>query len=92
MIVLAIPALSMRLSFEDSSTAPHSTMAYTAHSMLAQGFGAGYDAPLVVVTAASHVIMRKTCPRVDPISRARRISLRRSATAIAAEFTTEIAA
>jgi RND superfamily putative drug exporter len=49
MVVLAIPALSMRLSFEDSSTAPHSTMAYTAHSILAQGFGAGYDAPLVVV-------------------------------------------
>jgi RND superfamily putative drug exporter len=49
MVVLAAPALSMRLSFEDSSTAPHSTMAYTAHDMLARGFGAGYDAPLVVV-------------------------------------------
>jgi RND superfamily putative drug exporter len=49
MVVLAAPALSMRLSFEDSSTAPHSTMAYTAHDMLARGFGAGYDTPLVVV-------------------------------------------
>jgi RND superfamily putative drug exporter len=49
MLALAIPALSMRLSFEDSSTAPHSTMAYNAHHILAQGFGAGYDAPLVVV-------------------------------------------
>jgi uncharacterized membrane protein YdfJ with MMPL/SSD domain len=49
MVTLAIPALSMRLSFEDSSTAPHSTMAYSAHRILAQGFGAGYDAPLVVV-------------------------------------------
>ena len=48
--------------------------------------------PTAVVTAASQVIMRRTCPRVDPISRARRISLRRSATAIAAELTTEIAA
>ena len=28
MLALAVPALSMRLSFEDSSTAPHSTMAY----------------------------------------------------------------
>jgi RND superfamily putative drug exporter len=46
---LAIPALSMQLSFEDSSTAPHDTMSYTAHSILTQGFGAGYDAPLVVV-------------------------------------------
>jgi RND superfamily putative drug exporter len=49
MVALAIPALSMRLSFEDSSTAPHATMAYSAHRILAQGFGAGYDAPLVVV-------------------------------------------
>jgi RND superfamily putative drug exporter len=49
MLVLAVPALSMRLSFEDSSTAPHSTMAYQAHQILAEGFGAGYDAPLVVV-------------------------------------------
>jgi RND superfamily putative drug exporter len=32
MLVLAVPALSMRLSFEDSSTAPHATMAYTACS------------------------------------------------------------
>jgi uncharacterized membrane protein YdfJ with MMPL/SSD domain len=49
MLALAVPALSMRLSFEDSSTAPHTTMAYEAHHLLAQGFGAGYDAPLVVV-------------------------------------------
>jgi RND superfamily putative drug exporter len=49
MVTLAIPALSMRLSFEDSSTAPHSTMAYTAHRILAEGFGAGYDAPFIVV-------------------------------------------
>ncbi|GIH18789.1 MMPL family transporter [Rugosimonospora africana] len=49
MLTLAVPALSMRLSFEDSSTAPHTTMAYTSHRLLSQGFGAGYDAPLVVV-------------------------------------------
>jgi RND superfamily putative drug exporter len=49
MLVLAVPALSMRLSFEDSSTAPHTTMAYRSHAILADGFGAGYDAPLLVV-------------------------------------------
>lgn len=49
MLVLAVPALSMRLSFEDSSTAPHDTMAYRSHAILAGGFGAGYDAPLVIV-------------------------------------------
>ena len=53
MVTLAIPALSMRLSFEDSSTAPHTTMAYRAHHILAEGFGAGYDAPLIVVADVS---------------------------------------
>ena len=49
LLVLAIPALSMRLNFEDSSNEPHGTSGYTAHQMLAQGFGAGYDAPLFAI-------------------------------------------
>jgi uncharacterized membrane protein YdfJ with MMPL/SSD domain len=49
MLTLAVPALSMRLGFEDSSTTPHATMAYRSHAILADGFGAGYDAPLVIV-------------------------------------------
>ncbi|MEZ0069914.1 putative membrane protein YdfJ with MMPL/SSD domain [Streptacidiphilus sp. MAP12-20] len=49
MIVLAIPAFSMRLSFEDNSTEPHSTSGYAAHQILARGFGPGFDAPFVVV-------------------------------------------
>jgi uncharacterized membrane protein YdfJ with MMPL/SSD domain len=49
MLVLASPALSMRLTFEDTSTEPHNTSGYASHEILAKGFGAGYDAPLVVV-------------------------------------------
>jgi RND superfamily putative drug exporter len=49
LLVLAVPALSMRLSFEDATTLPHSTSSYISHQILADGFGAGYDAPLVVV-------------------------------------------
>ncbi|WP_220140158.1 MMPL family transporter [Kitasatospora acidiphila] len=49
MILLAVPALSMRLSFEDNSTEPHGTSGYTAHQILKQGFGPGFDAPFVVV-------------------------------------------
>ncbi|MEV5751392.1 MMPL family transporter [Actinoallomurus sp. NPDC052308] len=49
LLVLAVPALSMRLSFTDSSTQPHDTSAYASHRILADGFGAGYDAPLVLV-------------------------------------------
>ncbi|WP_433183409.1 MMPL family transporter [Actinoallomurus sp. CA-150999] len=50
LLVIAVPALSMRLSFTDSSTQPHDTSAYASHRILADGFGAGYDAPLIVVT------------------------------------------
>jgi uncharacterized membrane protein YdfJ with MMPL/SSD domain len=54
LLVLAAPALSMRLSFPDSSTQPHDTSGYASHRILADGFGAGYDAPLIVVAQSSH--------------------------------------
>jgi RND superfamily putative drug exporter len=38
MLVLATPALSMRLSFEDNSTEPHGTSGYAAQQILADGF------------------------------------------------------
>ena len=50
LLVLAVPALSMRLSFPDDSTQPHNTSSYAAHRMLADSFGAGYDAPLIVLS------------------------------------------
>ncbi|WP_084724912.1 MMPL family transporter [Streptacidiphilus melanogenes] len=51
MILLAIPAFSMRLSFEDNSTEPHDTSGYASHQILSRGFGAGFDAPFVVVAS-----------------------------------------
>jgi RND superfamily putative drug exporter len=50
LLVLAAPALSMRLSFSDGGSRPHDTSAYAAHRILASGFGPGYDAPLVFVS------------------------------------------
>jgi uncharacterized membrane protein YdfJ with MMPL/SSD domain len=50
LLVIAVPALSMRLSFSDSSTQPHNTSSYASHRILADGFGAGYDAPFIFVT------------------------------------------
>ncbi|GLY72522.1 MMPL family transporter [Actinoallomurus iriomotensis] len=50
LLLLAVPALSMRLSFSDAGSRPHDTSAYTAHHILASGFGPGYDAPLVLVS------------------------------------------
>ena len=44
LLALATPALSMRLGTPDASTQPRGTSAYQAHRILAQGFGAGFDA------------------------------------------------
>ncbi|WP_241682769.1 MMPL family transporter [Actinomadura sp. J1-007] len=49
LLVLAVPALSMRLSLPDSSTQPHDTTGYAASRILADGFGPGTAAPLVLV-------------------------------------------
>ncbi|WP_327065302.1 MMPL family transporter [Kitasatospora sp. NBC_01302] len=51
MIVLAVPAFSMRLSFEDNSTEPHDTSGYASYRILSEGFGPGFDAPFVIVAA-----------------------------------------
>ncbi|HEU0239563.1 MAG TPA: MMPL family transporter [Micromonosporaceae bacterium] len=48
MLILAAPALSMRLSFEDNTTEPHNTSGYTAQKILADGFGPGFNAPLII--------------------------------------------
>ncbi|WP_067461669.1 MMPL family transporter [Actinomadura macra] len=50
LLVLAAPALSMRLSLPDSSTQPHNTSGYASHRILTEGFGPGTAAPLVIVT------------------------------------------
>ncbi|TDB82402.1 MMPL family transporter [Actinomadura sp. KC216] len=50
LLVLAVPALSMRLSLPDSSTQPHDHSGYKASQIMAEGFGPGTSAPLVLVT------------------------------------------
>ncbi|MFE9429189.1 MMPL family transporter [Kitasatospora sp. NPDC006697] len=67
MILLAIPALSMRLSFEDNSTEPHGTSGYQAHQILTEGFGPGFDAPFVIV---SELPSPGAAGPVEPVARA----------------------
>jgi putative drug exporter of the RND superfamily len=47
LLVLAAPALSMRLSLPDASVQPHDRSSYIAYGILTDGFGPGYDAPMV---------------------------------------------
>ncbi|MGP4026867.1 MMPL family transporter [Actinomadura sp. 3N407] len=50
LLVLAAPALSMRLSQPDASVQPHDRSSYTSYKIISEGFGPGYGAPLVFAT------------------------------------------
>lgn len=47
LLVLAAPALSMRLSLPDASVQPHDRSSYTSYEIVSEGFGPGYGAPLI---------------------------------------------
>jgi RND superfamily putative drug exporter len=47
-LALAAPALGMKLAMPDESSQPRGSMGYTAYATLSDGFGAGFNAPLIV--------------------------------------------
>ena len=51
LVLLAIPLFSMRLAFSDAGNDPTSLTTRQAYDLLAQGFGPGFNGPLVVVAA-----------------------------------------
>jgi uncharacterized membrane protein YdfJ with MMPL/SSD domain len=46
--LLAAPALGMKLSMPDESAQARGTMGYASYATMADGFGPGFDAPLIV--------------------------------------------
>jgi RND superfamily putative drug exporter len=52
MLVLAIPALHLRLAISDQGNDPASSTTRQAYDLLAKGFGPGFNAPLVLVAQA----------------------------------------
>ncbi len=50
LLVLAVPALTMRLSMPDASVQPHHRSSYTSYEIVSEGFGPGYGAPLIFAT------------------------------------------
>jgi RND superfamily putative drug exporter len=48
LVVLAIPLFSMRLAFTDAGNDPTSLTTRQAFDLLAEGFGAGFNGPLVI--------------------------------------------
>jgi RND superfamily putative drug exporter len=51
LVVLAIPLFSMRLAFSDASNDPPSLTTRQAYDLLADGFGPGFNGPLIVAAA-----------------------------------------
>ncbi len=51
LLLLAAPALGMKLSMPDESSQARGTMGYSSYATMAQGFGPGFDAPLIVAAA-----------------------------------------
>ena len=49
MLLLAIPALSMRLGMPDDGSQPESTTRRQAYDLLAEGFGPGFNGPFLIV-------------------------------------------
>jgi RND superfamily putative drug exporter len=49
MLVLAIPALSLRLGSSDAANDPASSTTHQAYELLAEGFGPGFNGPLQLV-------------------------------------------
>jgi uncharacterized membrane protein YdfJ with MMPL/SSD domain len=47
-LLLAVPALSMKLSMPDESAQARGTMGYQSYATMAEGFGPGFDAPLII--------------------------------------------
>jgi len=51
LVVLALPLFSMRLQFTDAGNDPASLTTRQAYDLLAQGFGPGFNGPLIVAVA-----------------------------------------
>ncbi len=47
-LVLAVPTLAMKLAMPDESAQARGTMGYASYATMAEGFGPGFDAPLIV--------------------------------------------
>jgi RND superfamily putative drug exporter len=52
-LILAAPALAMKLSMPDESAQARGTMGYASYATMARGFGPGFDAPLIVAAKAT---------------------------------------
>src|SRR4051812_15701475 len=65
LLLLAVPALGMRLGFPDAGNDPASTMTRQAYDLNTEGFGPGTNGPLIIAAELPDVSAK---PRVDALA------------------------
>ena len=65
MIVVSLPVLHLRLGFADASNDPVSDTSHKAYEMLADGFGPGFNGPLLLVSQTQSAADRAALDRLD---------------------------
>jgi putative drug exporter of the RND superfamily len=65
MLVVSVPVLHLRLGFADASNDPTSSTTYKAYEMLAEGFGPGFNGPLLLVAQTGSAADRTALDRLD---------------------------
>ncbi|GAA5196018.1 MMPL family transporter [Rugosimonospora acidiphila] len=63
-VLLALPFLSMRLGISDAGLDPKGTTTRASYDLLAEGFGPGYNGPLVIAGHADGAAARQAVQRV----------------------------
>ena len=62
MLLIAAPAIALRLGSSDASNDPASQTTHRAYELLAQGFGRGFNGPLLVVAKLPHPLPGVAAP------------------------------
>ena len=65
MVVVSVPVLHLRLGASDFSNDPTSSHTYKAYEMLAEGFGPGFNGPLLLVAQTQSAADRAALDRLD---------------------------
>jgi RND superfamily putative drug exporter len=65
MIVVSVPVWHLRLGFSDASNDPSSSTTYKAYEMLAEGFGPGFNGPLLLVAQPRSATDRRALDGLD---------------------------
>ncbi|WP_229074616.1 MMPL family transporter [Actinoplanes sp. DH11] len=66
---IAIPALDLRLALPDDSTAAEDSTQRKAYDQLAEGFGAGFNGPLIIVVEAATGAAARSAVQAEEIIR-----------------------